>query len=474
MSNLLAILGSSGDALGVFQQSLNVVQNNINNANTPGFASQSVNLVAQPFDLAGGLAGGVAARGLLSARDEYAEEEVRRQVQLLGQYETQAQGTSSLSNYFDPTGNSGVPAELNQLFQSFSSWSLTPSSTSARQAVLDSASKLAAGVNSLAASLSQTGQDLQGQISTTVQRVNQLTSTIQQYNAQRLRSTSPDPNQDANLHSALEQLSQLVDMSAVTQADGTVSVVLSGGSPLVVGANQFNLSAEAVVPKGAANSQSTPSSRILDAQGNDITAQITGGNLGGLLDVHNRVLASLLGDATQAGSLNTFAKSFADTVNGILQSGTVSPTAGSPNGLPLFSYDNSDPTVAAASLAVNAKITPDMLAPVDSSGNANGNALQLASLANSTAFGGINGQTYSNFFAGMTSYIGNENATATGNQQAQQQVADQAKALRDQISGVSLDQQAIVMTQFQNSYNAAAKLVTVLDTLTQTTIDMLP
>jgi flagellar hook-associated protein 1 FlgK len=123
---------------------------------------------------------------------------------------------------------------------------------------------------------------------------------------------------------------------------------------------------------------------------------------------------------------------------------------------------------------LNPAITPDALAPVDANGNANGIALQLASLANSTASGGINGQTFGDFFAGITSALGNEAATATANQQAQTQVTDQTKAMRDQISAVSLDQQAIVMTQFQNSYNAVAKLVTVIDNLTQTTINMLP
>jgi flagellar hook-associated protein 1 FlgK len=474
MSNLFATLGTSGNALEAYQQALNVVQNNINNSTTPGFASQSINLVPQPFDLAGGLAGGVAARGLISARDEYSEEEVRRQVQLLGLYQSQAQGATSLSNFFDPTGNSGVPAQWSQLLNSFSAWSLNPSSTSARQSVLDSANTLASGVRSLAASLSQTGQNIQGQIGSTVQQINQLTAHIQQYNIQRLRSPTPDPNLDAQVHSALEQLSQLADVSAVAQADGTFTVVLSGGAPLVVGASQFALSANSSVPAGAANPKSPPSSHILDAQGNDITAQITGGNLGGLLDVHNRILASVLGDATQAGSLNTFAKSLADTVNGLLQSGTTSPVAGSPQGTALFSYDNSDATTAAASLVLNPAITPDALAPVDANGNANGNALQLASLANSTASGGINGQTFGDFFAGITSALGNEAATATANQQAQTQVTDQTKAMRDQISAVSLDQQAIVMTQFQNSYNAVAKLVTVIDNLTQTTINMLP
>ena len=70
MSNLFASLDTAGQALGVYQQALGVVQNNITNANTPGFASQSLNLVAQPFDIVGGQAGGVAAQGLRSARNE--------------------------------------------------------------------------------------------------------------------------------------------------------------------------------------------------------------------------------------------------------------------------------------------------------------------------------------------------------------------------------------------------------------------
>jgi flagellar hook-associated protein 1 FlgK len=181
----------------------------------------------------------------------------------------------------------------------------------------------------------------------------------------------------------------------------------------------------------------------------------------------------MLGDANQAGSINTFAKTLADTVNGILTSGTVGPQSGAANGLPLFTYNAADATLSAGSLKVNASITAADLAPVDSTGNANGNALQLASLANSIASGSVGGQTFGAFFSGIMSGLGNESAMANTNQQAQQSVADQAKAMRDQISGVSLDQQAIALSQFQKSYEAAAKMVTVLDQLTQTTIDML-
>jgi flagellar hook-associated protein 1 FlgK len=474
MSNILSSLTNAGGALGAYQQALEVVQNNITNAKTPGYASQALNLEPLPFDLTGGLVGGVAAKGLISARDEFADGAVRHQLQLLGQYAAQAQGTSSLSNYFDATGNSGVPAALNQLFQSFSAWSVSPNSTTAQQSVLDAAGSLASGVSQLAGALSKTGQDLQGQIASNVQQINQLTTQIQQFNIQHERSLKPDPNLDAQVHAALEQLSQLVNVSELTQADGTITVVLSGGAPLVIGNSQFNLSAVPQVPAGAANPNSPPSSRILDASGNDITSQITGGQLAGQLDVHNRVLASLIGDATQAGSLNIFAKSIADTVNNILTSGTVGVQAGAASGIALFTYNNADATTVAGSLAVNPAITTGTLAPVDSLGNANGNALQLASLGNSTASGGINGQTFGAFFSGMMSALGNENAVAKANQQTQQQVADQTKAQRDQISTVSLDQQALLMVQFQRSYQATAKFLSVIDSLTQTTINMMP
>jgi flagellar hook-associated protein 1 len=472
MPGLLGALQSAGNALTAYQQALNVVQNNITNANTPGYATQAANLVAQPFDVAGGLAGGVAAQGLLSARDEYAEDEVRRQLQSLGVYQTQAQATGTLAANFDATGNTGIPAELNQLFSSFSSWAVNPNGATERQGVLNSASNLANGVRSLAASLARTNQNVLDQTSQTVQQINKLTAQIQQLNIEQLKDRRTDPGKDAQMHAALEQLSQLVNFTQLKQADGTMTLILSGGAPLVIGDQQYSLSAASSVPAGAANPQAPASSQILDAQGNDITGQITGGKLAGFLDVRNRIMASLLGDGNQTGSLNQFAKSLADTINGILRSGVVSTAAGAPNGSPLFTYNNADATIAASTFAVDPAITIDQLAAVDPNGNANGIALQLASLQTSAANGGINGQTFGQAFAQIASYVGNENSTANTNQQGQQEIVAQTRDLRDHISGVSLDQQAVQMLQFQKSYQAAARLMTVIDGLTQTLMNI--
>ncbi len=462
MSNLLAMLATSGNALDVYQQALSVVQNNVNNASTPGYARQSLNLEAQPLDVADGLAGGVAAAGLDNSRDQYAEEQVQRQTQALGQYTAQANATGTIQSFFDASGSSGVSAALRSLLQAFSAWSVTPNDATAQQSVLDSAGNVAASINGLASSLSQTSQQLDTSIASTASQINSIAAQIQSYNVQRLTETTPDPGQDAQLHSALDSLSQLTNFSTVTQADGTVTVLLGGGSPLVIGSQQSALST-ASSPAGA---------QVLDSQGNDITSQVTSGQLGGMLDSRNRVLGSMLGNAQQTGTLNQFATAIAGAVNQILESGTVSTAPGASAGTALFAFASSTPTDAAATLEVNPAITASQLAPVDSAGNSNGNANRLAALEN-TPLTQLGGMSLTQYFGQVTSAIGTENQNATDNEQSQQQIVAQATTLVNQVSGVSLDQEATSVLQLQRAYQANAQVLTVINTLADSLINMI-
>jgi flagellar hook-associated protein 1 FlgK len=178
------------------------------------------------------------------------------------------------------------------------------------------------------------------------------------------------------------------------------------------------------------------------------------------------VLDGILGDSQQQGTLNQLAQGMADTVNQILASGTVSTAAGAASGTALFTYDNSNPATVASTLALNTAITPDQLAAVDASGNSNGNANALAALEDPTGKQGvIGGMSYIEYFGQIAANAGQQNQTATANEQTQQQVAAQATTLRDQVSGVSLDQEASAVLQFQQAYQATAQVLTVLDNL---------
>ena len=464
MSSLLSILKTSGNAMEVLQQALSVVENNVNNASTPGYATQSLNLEADPFNVKDGLSGGVSSGGLSDSRDTYAEEQVQQQTQTLGFYSSQAQTTSSIRSLFDVSGTGGVSSALSSLFQAFSAWSTTPGDATAGQTVISDAGDVASAIQGLSNSLSQVAQQVDTSIGSTVTKINTIASQIQAYNAERLQESTPDPAQEAQLSSSLDNLSQVTNFTTVAQSDGTVTVLLGGGSPLVIGTQQFSLSAGFSVDANAANPNSPPTAHIYDSQGDDVTSQVTGGQLGGLLDSANRVLASVIGDSQQAGSLNQFASTLASTVNGILQSGTVSTAAGAANGAALFTYDTTNATNAAASLTVNPAITTAQLAPVDSSGNANGNANTLAALE-STALSALGNVSLTQYFGQIASDMGQENQTATDNQQTQQQVVASATTLVNNASGVSLDAQAVNVMQFQRAYQAVAQVLTTINNM---------
>ena len=84
MSSLLSSLISSASALSVFERALVVSQNNVVNVSTPGYAAQRLALEAAEFDPNQGLIGGVRAGDVESARNLYAEQSVRRQLESLG------------------------------------------------------------------------------------------------------------------------------------------------------------------------------------------------------------------------------------------------------------------------------------------------------------------------------------------------------------------------------------------------------
>jgi len=471
--SLFSALQSSGNTLQVLSRQLEVAQNNVTNASTPGYARQIQNVSAMRFDPAHGLTGGVRASDLVTTRDQYAETAVRRENTRLGYYQQQTVSLDPIEAQFDITGESGIPAALNDLLTAFSSWSANVNDGTERSLVLERAWDLAQSFQNTAESLSRTGAEMEAQIATMVERINTLAAGIQEYNQNRNGSLTPDAGMDAVLHSNLEELSQLAGITVYQEIDGAYTVLLGGQVPLVLGNSQYRLSANVSVPDDPAPTYAgaPPTARILDANGNEVTAMVGGGKLGGLLDAHNVTLAGLLGDSQQIGDLNRLAMGLADRVNALLNDGL---TSDGTQGPPLFTYDT-DPTRAAATLSLT-DITADQLAGIDPGPPqvANGTALKLGALARAESDDDkIDGLSFIQFFGSMASRVGSLVADAEDGKAVQQQALAQAREFRDEISGVSLDEEAIRVLQYQRAYQATAKVITVLDELTETLVGMI-
>ena len=353
---LFANLTSSVKALNAFEKSLEVAQNNVSNASTAGYAKQLATLNALPFQPGTGLLGGVQAGAPQSTRNEYLEQAVQYQNGTLGNYTAQAQALGGVEPIFDVTGQTGIIAALNSMFQSFSAWSASPDSAAARQDVLSKAQDLGASFQQAASILATVTGNVSNQIGSTVSQINTLASQVRDYNVQRGQSSAADSGLDAHLHDTLETLSGLAGITARFESDGSVTLLLGGQTPLVIGNHQYSLQTANFTPAAPTNPNATPSIQILDANGQDVTSHVVGGTLGGLLTVRNSVLPGLQGDSQQAGALNLIAKKVADRVNQLLASGT-DPSGNA--GLPLFTYDASSGANTARSLAINPNITAE-------------------------------------------------------------------------------------------------------------------
>jgi flagellar hook-associated protein 1 len=451
MGNLIASLLNSANALQVYEGALTVTENNVVNANTPGYAKQIASFEALPLDLTIGLPGGVESGPTQSSRNAYAEQSVRDQQTALGYYQQKASDLTPLENYFSLSQTSGIAPAMSQLFQSFSQLSVNPNDTVSRQAVLNQAATVAQDFNDTAAGLLSQGNNLDQQTRGAIDSINQLATTIAQINADNRVDPQGtiDAGVDAQLNSSLEQLSQLVNFTALQQPDGTVSIYVGGQTPLVIGDQAYAIQGDF----------STPQTAIDSSTGSDITSQLTGGQLSALLDDKNNVLPSYVDD------LNTLAQSLADQVNTTLAGG-IDQNGASP-ATDLFTYDTV--SGAALTLAVN-PMTPDQIAAaLPGATGGNGNALNLAALANAQA---TNGYTFAQFYGNLGGRVGNDLSSAQGDQSTKQALLEQAQSMRQQISGVSLDEEAQNLMEYQRSYQAVSKMLGILNSLTDTLMNM--
>jgi flagellar hook-associated protein 1 len=391
---------------------------------------------------------------------------VQQQVTLLGNSSQLTTSLNPIDAVFTVTGTGGISNAMDSLMQSFSAWSNSPSDANAQSAVLNAASTVATSFQQSAAQLGQIETSVNGDLQTTVASINQIAATIQQYNAAKQSSTAPDPGLDAQLYSSLEQLSQYVSVQTTTNSDGTVNVLAEGQIPLVLGTQLNPLSVQFSGAANATNPAAPPNATVADNNGTDVTGKIADGQLGALLAVRNQVLPALIGGPSDTGVLNTLATQLASSVNGLLTAA---------GGQPLFEQDPNSTTDAAATLAVNSALQPSdlMAASAGPPPVSNGTALALTNLANAQN-PNLNGMTFDQFYASSASWIGNQASQAQTSSNAQTQTVAQARSLRQQLSGVSLDAEATRLMQLQRSYQAASQTITVVDGLLQGLMSMIP
>ena len=99
-------------------------------------------------------------------------------------------------------------------------------------------------------------------------------------------------------------------------------------------------------------------------------------------------------------------------------------------------------------------------------------AVEIAAIRNTKVMIGHE-RTFDDYFADSVTHVGLMGEQAETNLLSQNAVMDDLRSLRDSISGVNIDEELADIMKFQHGYNAAAKFVTVIDSMLDTVINRL-
>lgn len=112
----------------------------------------------------------------------------------------------------------------------------------------------------------------------------------------------------------------------------------------------------------------------------------------------------------------------------------------------------------------------------DDSGNVNAGdgraAVEIASIRNTKVMIGHE-RTLDDYFADSVTNVGLKGEQAENNLKSHMAIMNDLRTMRDSISGVNIDEELSDIIKFQHGYNAAAKFVTIWDSLIDTVINKL-
>jgi flagellar hook-associated protein 1 len=464
MANFGGILSVARSGLLASQAQISVASQNITNAQTPGYSRQRINQTANwpqqlPF---GNFGTGVTISGPERMRNVLLDGTFRRGTDSASYHEERRDTLQGIENVLGEPSSTGLASSLDQFWNAWSDLSTSPTSGAAKGVVRQRGAQVAAQLNSFGNQIAEAQTGARQRLIDSASRVNSLAEQIAEINqrivsAEASGADSPDMRDQRDMK--VDELAALIGATASPQANGSVTVNV-GGDALVDGANFRRISVITLAndPEKIAVSLDplTTSSAVREPM------YVVGGQIAGTIDSHNTIYPDAL------ARLDTIANVIVTETNARHSTGFVGAT-------PAGNFFDGT-RLTARTIRLDSAIAANV-ANVASSGvvNASGDntvALSLAALRETLVnVGGQSmsiGEGYRNVVSGVATQVNSSNGTAD----AARALAQQTDVRRDSVKGVSIDEEMISLMKFQQSYAAAARLISVVDELSQTLINL--
>lgn len=403
----------------VSQKAIDLTGHNIANANTEGYTRQRLSTVS--VETGTGLTrlatslpetgGGVKVIAIDQIRSKFLDGQYR--IALSEQEELKARNESleNMEMLFNEMNSTGMSAQLDDFLSGVEEVSKQPSDLGIRTALVQSAMQITDTFNYLSDRLSELQSGLNSEVADTMVQISELEREITDLNERIYRYENS--GQSAN---------ELRD--------------------------QLNLKS-------------------------DELSGLADGKMKGLLIARDGSSAEAPGIAFYSSELDKLAAGIGEAFNAVHEQGWTMPDLSrgiaSQMGIPLFVAVDEAEGMTAGNIRVNPEIieNPRLVAASSEEITGNGiygnnvNALLLSGVFDKQDIEEIGG--IRQFITSLVSGIGSEAAGVSSHLSAKSSVAASIEERRQSVSGVSLNEEMANLMKFQQSYNAAARVITAID-----------
>jgi flagellar hook-associated protein 1 len=464
-------LGRQGIAAN--RQALTTTSNNVSNANTPGYSRQKpVFRANERFEKQGMFqGGGVDVRQVIRIHDDFVEKQLQDEVKGLGEMKFRSEGYKHLESLLNQDGFE-LGNQVNKFFNDYRELSSNPEAIAMRQQVHDSADAIVHSFRKLNDSMDDMKRDIDLRLEHSLTEVNGLTKELAGLNEKifEMENVHQQPNEMYDRRDeVVRTLEQKLGMQVVVNGNGQVNF-----GTLVNGNEAYELVAARTPAHGEKGNNSLDIFRKDSMGMHQVTAEFKEGEVAGVLHVRDQVVNPTI------ARLDHAAFQLASAVNEVHHDGLGLDGKGERN---LFK-----PVESVEGASRNFDLSEDVRHSFEAIATArepnkpgdNRIALAVADLQNKALMptdgflgeGKENHHTLNESLNSLVGGIGTQTAKEDQLFRHQQGVVGQLDNYRQQTSGVSLEEEAMNMLQFQAAFNASAKTVKVGDEVLQTILSL--
>lgn len=270
-------------AIRASQAALQVIGNNVANAASEDYTRRRPSLEPTVQTGAAGrlqLGTGVQLAGVQRLVDEAINARLRSATSDQASAQSAADAMAQIETVFNPLGDENISTQLTALFNAFGDLANDPQSAARRSLLLQAGNAVAQSIATANSTLGAQRTQVNNQLTAMVEQANRLISQVADLNGQiTMTESGTDNGAAAGLRdqrdAALRQLSELMNVQTQAGPNGAVNVYLNS-TPLVMATDSFGLTV-------APDPDSTRGDPIVRFDGSNMTASITGGQIGGLL-----------------------------------------------------------------------------------------------------------------------------------------------------------------------------------------------